>query len=142
MEGQKIIIFHDSKIRAKMTVGKAKETGRRFYFYDPELGFCAPASVEDPEPVAGHKVKDYLKDNPLTPDREFTTDMKVTGHRRLFSNENNTSDLGDYSKNNPLSPEKGEEDSPDKDEDYYYSDNPLSPHYKEKKTVQKSPLAP
>jgi hypothetical protein len=140
---EKIIFFHNSKTHTRMTLEKAKEIGRPFCFYDENLGFCAPASTDDPPPVAGHGIKDYSKDNPLTPERnkEFATDMKVTSHRRLFSNESSAS-IRDYSKDNPLTPEKKDRRNTADGEERNSSDNPLSPYYKEKKTIQRSILAP
>lgn len=132
MEKQKIIFFRGSDTHVEMTIERAKQLGRPFYFYDSSAGLCAPASIEDPEPVAGHKARDYSKDNPLTPGRNFATaDLKMTSHRRLFSDENNAS-LRDYTRDNPLTPEKSKKNTTD-EEDRRDSDNPLSPNYKEKK---------
>lgn len=116
MERQKIIYFRNSGTHVKMSVERAKQFGRPFYFYDPEAGLCAPTE-EGHEPVVGHKGRDYTKSNPLTPDKNkeaTTVDWRMKN--RIVPEESNASSK-DYTKNNPLTPEK-------------------------KTTIRKSPLAP
>lgn len=111
------IFFRGSRTHTEMTIEEAKQLGRPFYFCDPEAGLCAPTE-DGHEPVAGHKVKDYSKNNPLTPRKnpkvpdDNTEDFSRVKRREekpfVFTEDDVTAEDNPYLKNNPLTPRKDE----------------------------------